>query len=249
MELLQILEGIFLGGFIGLVLATVGAGGAILAVPGLVAFFGFSTTVATTSSLVIVGAAACMGAIQKLKTKSADLKLGFAFSLLGAAGTFLGTRLVEIVSESFVLLTFATLMLISAIAMWNKKPIQDLGRKPNKFAVLIVATSVGLITGLLGIGGGFLIVPALVLTLGINAKLAVGTSLVAITTNTIIALGFRFDYWSEIPWAQVGLVAISAVAVSAIAAPLSHKLPEMKIQKAFAILLGLLTVYMAAIAF
>lgn len=249
MELLQILEGILLGGFIGLVLATVGAGGAILAVPGLIGFFSFSTTTATTSSLVIVGAAALMGAIQKLKTKTADLKLGLIFSMLGAAGTYVGTRLVDVLSQSTVLLIFAVLMALSAYGMWNKKPLTETNKVPNKVSVFIVATAVGVITGLLGIGGGFLIVPALVLTLGINAKLAVGTSLVAITTNTIIALGFRFDYWSEIPWAQVGLVAVSAGVVSAIAAPLSHKLSEIKIQKAFAVLLAILTIYMVALAF
>lgn len=248
MNTLQIIEGVALGGLIGLVLATVGAGGAIIAVPGLIAFFSLSATSATTSSLVIVGAAAIMGAIQKFKTKSVDLKLGLTFSLLGIAGTFLGTRIVEYVSESIILTAFAILMLVSAVMMWNKKPIIETARKPKTFAVFVVASGVGLITGFLGIGGGFLIVPALVLTLGVNAKVAVGTSLVAIAINTLIALGFRYEYWSELPWDQVGLVALSAVIVSAVAAPISHKLPEIKIQKAFAAILVVLTIYLAYLA-
>ncbi len=250
MDTLQIIEGVFLGGFIGLVLATVGAGGAILAVPGLVAFFGFSTTVATTSSLVVVGAAAFTGAVAKFRAGAADLKLGIAFSTIGVFGTFLGTYLVALVPESIVLSLFALLMIISAWTMWNKKSVvQKDSQKLNKVLVLVVASGVGAITGLLGIGGGFLIVPALVITLGINANLAVGTSLVAITTNTVLALGFRYSYWHEIPWQQVGLVAAAAVLVSAIVAPLAHKLSEVVVRRSFALLLVFVTGYVLSLIF
>ena len=89
--------------------------------------------------------------------------------------------------------------------------------------------------------------PALVITLGINAKLAVGTSLVAITTNAVLALGFRSSYWHEIPWLQVGLVAASAVLVSAIVAPLAHKLSEVVVRRSFALLLVAVTGYVVAL--
>ena len=248
MEFAQVVEGVMLGGFIGLVLATVGAGGAILAVPGLVGFFGLTAIEATTSSLVVVGAAALTGAIQKLRAGAADLRLGLLFSIVGAAGTFLGTKLVAVIPETLLLVLFSVLILMSAYGMWNKKPINEGKQLSGKFAVFLVASGVGLITGLLGVGGGFLIVPALVLTLGINAHLAVGTSLVAIFTNTVLALGMRSQYWHDIPWEVVSIVAMSAIVVSAIAAPLSHKISATKIQKTFAVLLLLVTTYMLSLA-
>lgn len=244
---MMLLEGILLGIAIGAVLAIVGAGGAILAVPGLIAVMGLGATAATTSSLVIVGAAAIAGVIPRIKKQQVNIKLGVTFSALGVIGTYLGTRLVAEVSETVTISIFAVLMFAAAFSMWRGQVSEsDVFKKPNWFLVVIVASIIGLITGFLGIGGGFLIVPALVLILKVPAKIAVGTSLVAIATNTIIALGFRYEFWSLIPVESIAAFTLAAVLASLVLAPLATKLPNKTIQKTFSVVVVVIAIYMLA---
>lgn len=238
-------EGILLGLLIGIGLGVVGAGGAILAVPGLIAVMGLSTTAATTSSLIIVGSSAVAGVIPRLKTKSVKVWLGITFSLLGAVGTFLGTRLVPRVPGPLLIGLFAALMLGAAIAMW-RKPIL-LGSEsatPARWLVVVVASVIGLLTGLLGVGGGFLIVPALVLILGVPTRVAAGTSLVAIATNAIVALLMRHEYWHLVPTGPIAAFAVAGVAASMLSAPFAHRLQPQALQRAFAGLVVLVAIYM-----
>jgi uncharacterized membrane protein YfcA len=241
----MLLEGILLGIAIGAVLAVVGAGGAILAVPGLIAVMGLSATAATTSSLVIVGAAAIAGVIPRIKKAQVNIKLGIIFSLLGVLGTFLGTRLVAEINETITITIFASLMFVAAFFMWRGQVSDSqVFDKPNWVLVILVASVIGLITGFLGIGGGFLIVPALVLILKVPTKIAVGTSLVAIATNTIVALSFRYEFWSLIPVESIAAFTLAAVISSLILAPLATKLPARTIQKIFAVVVVVIAIYM-----
>ena len=238
-------EGILLGLFIGIGLGIVGAGGAILAVPGLIAVMGLSTTAATTSSLIIVGAAAFAGVIPRLKTKSVKVWLGITFSLLGVVGTFLGTRLLPKVPEPLVIGLFAVLMLGAAIAMWRGPISQGSdSATPARWLIVAVASVIGLLTGLLGVGGGFLIVPALVLILGVPTRVAAGTSLVAIATNSVIALLMRYEYWHLVPAGPITAFAIAGVAASFLSAPLAHRIEPQALRRAFAGLVVLVAIYM-----
>lgn len=242
---MMLLEGILLGIAIGAVLAIVGAGGAILAVPGLIAVLGLSATAATTSSLVIVGAAAIAGVIPRIKKAQVNIKLGIIFSFLGVLGTFLGTRLVSEVSETLTISIFAILMFAAAISMWRGQVTEsEVFQKPNWPLVILIASIIGLITGFLGIGGGFLIVPALVLILKVPTKIAVGTSLVAIATNTIIALGFRYEYWELIPVESIAAFTLAAVLASLLLAPIATRLPNRTIAKIFSIIVLVIAFYM-----
>lgn len=244
---MMLLEGILLGIAIGAVLAIVGAGGAILAVPGLIAVMGLSATAATTSSLVIVGAAAIAGFIPRIKKQQVNIKLGIIFSALGVLGTYLGTLLIAEVSETITVFIFATLMFAAAFSMWRGQISEsEVFNRPNWVLVILVASLIGLITGFLGIGGGFLIVPALVLILKVPAKIAVGTSLVAIATNTIIALGFRYEFWNTIPVESIAAFTLAAVLASLILAPFATKLPNRTIQKSFSVIVVLVAIYMLA---
>ena len=233
---MMLLEGIALGIFIGLVLGTIGAGGAILAVPGLIAVMGLSTVAATTSSLVIVGSAAVAGFIPRLKTKSVDVRLGLTFSALGIFGTFVGTQLVKVVPESVQMILFATLMFGAAIAMW-RGPVSEHNApvKSQWPLVFVVASAIGVLTGLLGVGGGFLIVPALVLILKVPTKTAAGTSLVAIASTSAIAFLMRYEYWSEVPVAPITAFTLAAIIASFLAAPIAGKLNARTLQKGFAV--------------
>jgi uncharacterized membrane protein YfcA len=113
--------------------------------------------------------------------------------------------------------------------------------------VVLVASAVGLVTGFLGIGGGFLIVPALVLILRVPAKVAVGTSLVAISVNAAVALGFRYEYWSLIPIGPVAAFALAGVVASLVVAPFATRLPARVIQRAFAVVIVAVAMYMVAV--
>ena len=239
-----IAEGLLLGLLIGTVLGVVGAGGAILAVPGLIAVMGLSATAATTSSMVIVGAAALSGALRRVKSKNLDIKTGIIFSLLGFLGTLAGSQLVGFFSDQTLILLFASLMFAAAFGMWRTQVLDKEVVKPAWILVVLTASAVGLLTGLLGIGGGFLIVPALVLVLGVKVKLAAGTSLVAIAMNSVIALLLRSDYWHMVPWNSVLVFAGAAVVASFIATPLATKLPSKILQKFFAILVVIVGIFM-----
>lgn len=242
---MMLFEGILLGIAIGAVLAIVGAGGAILAVPGLIAVLGLSATAATTSSLVVVGAAAIAGVLPRIKKSQVNIKLGLTFSLLGVLGTYLGTRLLAEVSETITVAIFAALMFVAAFSMWRGQVSEnETLLKPNWPLTILIASGIGIITGFLGIGGGFLIVPALVLILKVPTKIAVGTSLVAIATNTVIALGFRFEFWSEIPVESIAAFTLAAVVSSLALAPFATKLPARTIQKSFSVIVILIAIYM-----
>jgi uncharacterized membrane protein YfcA len=241
---MEILFSLLLGALIGFSLATVGAGGAILAVPGLVAIFGLSAISATTSSLIIVGISALTGAIMRRKN-GLDIKLGIQFSVIGVLGTLLGAYLVKLFPEGAIYSLFSLLMILSAVTTWRKKPIQETTEdQHHAFTIFLVATGVGLLTGLLGIGGGFLIVPALILFLKVPANLAVGTSLVAITTNTIVALIMRFEHWEDIPLAETLTVSLGGVVMAIAVTPIAKKMPAVIVQKSFAVLLLALSSYL-----
>jgi len=235
--------GLLLGATVGSVLGLIGAGGAILAVPGLVAILGLSATAATTSSTIIVGSAALAGVLRRRKSGTVDLRVGLTFSALGFAGTFLGTALFKIAPENLILTIFALLMFGSALAMCCGKSPKSTSDKPNWFAVVTAATVVGILTGLLGIGGGFLIVPALVIFLKVPIKVAAGTSLVAITVNSLLAFGLRYEFWDQIPLAEIAIFTFSAIIASTLLTPLSAKINSKVLQRVFSIVIALVASY------
>jgi uncharacterized membrane protein YfcA len=241
---MTILLGVLLGIIVGTILGLVGAGGAILAVPGLVAVLGLSATAATTSSTIIVGAAALAGVLRRRKSGQIRIKIGLIFSALGILGTFIGTWLLRFIPDELLLTIFALLMFGSAYAMFFRKVKVSISHKPNWFAVTLAATIVGLLVGLLGIGGGFLIVPALVLFLKVPTKTAVGTSLVAIAANSVIAFLLRFNYWTEIPVFEIALFTIAAIAASTLLSPLATKLNAKTLQRIFALIVTSVAIYL-----
>lgn len=239
-----ILEGLLLGIAIGTVLGVVGAGGAILAVPGLVAVMGLSTTAATTSSIVIVGAAAFSGAARRVKSKNIDIKTGITFSLLGFLGTLLGTRLVPLFPDRLLILLFALLMFAAAIGMWRNQVSNKEISSASWPLIILTASGIGILTGLFGIGGGFLIVPALVLILDVKVKLAAGTSLVAIAMNSVIAFILRHQYWHLVPWGSILVFTGAAVIASFVTTPLAAKLPAKDLARAFSVLVVTVAIFM-----
>jgi uncharacterized membrane protein YfcA len=240
---MTILFGLILGAIVGATLGLIGAGGAILAVPGLVAVLGLSATAATTSSTIIVGSAAFAGVLSRRKTGTVDVKVGLTFSAIGIVGTLLGTLLLKVIPENITLVIFAFLMFGAGYAMCCKKTPEPVQVKPKWHLVIIAATFVGILTGLLGIGGGFLIVPALVLFLKVPTKIAVGTSLVSITANSLLAFTLRYEFWNQIPVTEVAVFTISAIAASLILSPIAGKLDANVLKKSFSVVIVLVGIY------
>ncbi len=232
---------------IGAVLGLIGAGGAVVAVPAFIYLFGFTPLQATTASLAVVAVSAATGAIPRIRVKQVRMRQALLFWGLGIAGTFAGARLATVIPELVVVTGFAVVMLGAAFAMWRKssatESTEDVHTAP--WLLPVVALAIGLMTGIFGVGGGFLIVPALVLVFGFPFAIATGTSLVVVALNSVTALAFKYDTWSQIPWHIPVLVIIGGLVGSVAASTLNHGLPQRILERAFAVLLVVLALWMA----
>ncbi|HWQ03298.1 MAG TPA: sulfite exporter TauE/SafE family protein [Candidatus Nitrosotenuis sp.] len=181
--------GMLLTALMGLSLGLLGGGGSILAVPILVYVFRVDAHAAVALSLVLVGSTALAAALLHQREARVDWRAGFLFAACGAPVSLLGAAAAKRLSGELLLSLFAALMLIVGAAMLRKRAERESGEAPHHFVALVLCGAlVGFLTGFLGVGGGFLIVPALVLFLGKPMKHAVGTSLIIIALNCAIAL-------------------------------------------------------------
>ncbi len=232
---------------IGAVLGLIGAGGAIVAVPAFLYLFGFDPLAATTASLAVVAAAAAAGALPRFRLNEMRLTQGVIFWALGIVGTFVGSRLAPTIPESVLVVGFALVMVGASVAMWRKSSSAEPSEAPRRATWLLVtvALGIGLLTGLFGVGGGFLIVHALVLVFGLPFAVAAGTSLLVVALNSVTALGFRFDAWSSVDWRVPALVIVGALAASFVSSRWNSVVPSRLLERGFAVLLLLLAVWMA----
>lgn len=185
---------------IGMSLGLLGGGGSILTVPILVYAMGMDAKLSIALSLAIVGATSLIGVYGHYKKQNVDLKIAMIFGPVAMVGTSVGAKLSQFLSGQTQLILFALIMIAASFFMIKgRKETEGEQKKINYPLIIIQAIIVGIITGLVGVGGGFLIVPALVLLTGIPMKKAVGTSLFIITLNCVS--GF-LSYLSmfTIPW-------------------------------------------------
>lgn len=183
---------ILFGLAIGLSLSLIGGGGSILTVPILVYVIGLTAHEATTTSLIIVGATALAGAAGHLRAGRVAVPTALLFGAAGIGGAFAGAWLNHLVPGTIILLLFGGLMLLVAARMLRgpAHPANDasLSLSSRLVPVLAAGLGVGVMTGFFGVGGGFLIVPALALVLKLPMRIAVGTSLVIIAINSAAGL-------------------------------------------------------------
>lgn len=210
-----------LGVLIGLALGAVGGGGSVLIVPILIFAVGETTGTATTTSLLVVGAASAVGALRHWRCGRVDVRAGTLVGVCGIGGAVAGSWLGSHVAGRVLLLGFAALTLGVAISLFcrQEQPADDVppfsaGRR-SMTRVLIVGTGIGLLTGFFGVGGGFIVVPALIFALGFPLPLAVGTSLLVITVNSAVALVARaattgVDWRVALPFTLASLVGVLA---------------------------------------
>jgi uncharacterized membrane protein YfcA len=242
-----IAEALLVGVAIGAVLGLIGAGGAVVAVPAFIYLFGFTTLQATTASLAVVAVSAGTGAIPRMRLRQVRLRQAVIFWALGIVGTFAGARLATVIPEPVVVGGFAVVMLGAAVAMWRKSSAVESTEDKHtaRWVLPVVAVAIGLLTGIFGVGGGFLIVPALVLVFGFPFAIATGTSLVVVALNSLTALVFKFDTWGEIAWTVPMLVIVGGLVGSVAASTLNHGISQRMLERSFAVLLVILALWMA----
>ena len=205
---------------IGLVLGLLGSGGSILTVPVLVYLAGQPDKVAIAESLAIVGAIASVGAMSYARQRLVDWRSVLGFGVPGIVGTYLGAVIAAYVPGAVQLVLFGVVMIAAAGAMLKGRAgMDEAARAPRPaWAIALLGASVGVMTGLVGVGGGFLIIPALVLLVGLDMRLAVGTSLSIIVLNSATGFVKYLDVLQAsggaVDWRLVGTFAAIGIAGS-----------------------------------
>lgn len=230
--------GLVLSIAIGLALGFFGGGGSILTVPLFVYVFGLPPRQAIASSLVVVALASTVGAVQHARAGKVRPGAAVAFGSAGVVGAYLGGRASAWLDDGLLLLLFASMMLLTASAMWRGRrrpsaPGTAAGQR-STLRLMLQGLAVGGFTGLVGAGGGFLIVPALALWAGLPIDAAVGTSLVIIVMNCLA--GFVGQAASvAIDPALVGAVTLFAIAGSLVGERIGRRVDPASLRRGFAL--------------
>lgn len=222
---------------VGVALGLLGGGGSILAVPLLIYVGGLDAKEAIATSLLVVGTTSAIGTIPHALAGRVRWRTGLVFGAAGMAGAYTGGRLAASIPAGLLLAAFALMMLATAAAMLRGRPAveSDAGPGPHELPVLHVlgeGVAVGLVTGLVGAGGGFLVVPALVLLGGLPMPSAVGTSLVVIAMKSFAGLA-GYLATVEIDWSLAAAVTAAAVAGSFAGARLAGRIDHEVLRRAF----------------
>ncbi|HKU12607.1 MAG TPA: sulfite exporter TauE/SafE family protein [Sinomonas sp.] len=240
--------GVVVGGLLGLV----GGGGSILAVPALVYGVGVPLAAAIPGSLVVVGASSAVAVLPRIR-RGVNWRLAL---LIGAAGTvtaYLGAAFNRMLDQKVLLFAFAAIMVVAGVRMLRRTeavggacalPAGGVNWRSCLPKAVLTGAAVGFLTGLLGVGGGFLIVPALTLVLGLPMAMTVGTSLAIIVINSLAGLSAHLGEM-HLDWTVIGAFAIAAMAASLVAGRFSRKLPEHFLKRGFAGLVLVVAVYVA----
>jgi uncharacterized protein len=234
-----------LGFAIGLSLGLLGGGGSILTVPALVYLLGQTPQAAVTTSLAIVGVNSLMGSSFHHRQGMLNWKVAALFGGVGMLTAYLAGGLSHLFTPAMLLVAFAVLMLlIGALMVFSRR--QDAAQdsvRPSWLVVAAAGLTVGLLTGVLGVGGGFLIVPALVMLVGLSMREAVGTSLVIIAANSLAGLlghlnGGGLDLSLTLVFATAGL------AGTFFGARLANRLPVQHLRRVFGLFVIVLGVFL-----
>lgn len=227
----------FLGAvLIGMSLGLTGAGGSIITLPVLVYFAGIPPKEAVGMSLFVVGSAALVGALQRFRTGDVHMKAALIFILTGIIGAAAGAQITPFVSTTVLMLIFSTLLLTVAANMLLGKNQEPKSENQCRVGQCVSAGfGVGVLTGFIGVGGGFLLMPALVKFANLPLRSATGTSLAIITFNS--AAGFLSHLGTATPrWTTTLLFSGLAIAGVVLGSSFAKKLPIARLRQVFAIL-------------
>jgi uncharacterized protein len=233
-----------LGFAIGVSLGLLGGGGSILTVPALVYIIGQTPQAAVTTSLAIVSANSALGAFFHNTQGSLNWKIALVFGGAGMGIAYLAAGLSSLFTPAALLVLFAFLMIVISIVMLlPRNGVEHNSKQASWLVVIAAGAGVGLLTGILGVGGGFLIVPALVIFVGLPMYQAVGTSLVIISANSLAGfighLGTSlFDFSLTMVFVLTGLMGTFA------GSRLAKRMPAQLLRRVFAVFVLLLAIYL-----
>ncbi|MCO5240902.1 MAG: sulfite exporter TauE/SafE family protein [Chitinophagaceae bacterium] len=258
------LVGYIVAVFIGVSLGLIGSGGSILTVPLLVYLFGLPPVIAVSYSLFIVGITSLLGAVNSFRKGQANLNLALPLGILSPATVFVVRKYIvpaipeqlwsvgslEITRSLLIMVLFAILMLASALSMLRRTTVTSPAVTSAKSIMDYVqlgafGVGIGCVTGFLGAGGGFLIIPALVLLLKLPMKQAVGTSLLIIAINSLIGFAGDLDHY-EFQWGfLLFITGIASVGIF-IGTHFAEKIPAQKLKRGFGWFVLVMGIYIIA---
>lgn len=232
------------GILIGLTLGATGGGGSLLAIPILVYVLGVKVQPAAAISLVVVAGSALLGVYQRRESGEVKVKAALIFSATGAVGAWIGAVGLRFVREEAVLLLFSLLVIVAAWRMWQKSGHTREGSSVENCAerfprscwikVSLIGVVVGLLTGFFGVGGGFVIVPALVLVLGFPMRMAVSTSLLIIALVAIGGIAGHLQT-GQLDWPLTGLLLLGSAAGMTGGSWVVQRVPTAALTRSFAV--------------
>jgi len=235
---------------IGLSLGLLGSGGSILTVPVLHYLLHQPEQVAIGGSLLVVGLIAAAACVPYATARQVDWRKVLWFGLPGMLGAWLGASLARWVPGPAQLALFAVVMLVAAWRMLRSAPVASDDHRPHPSAIIAGGTAVGALSGLVGVGGGFLIVPALVLLAGVPMSSAVGTSLAVIAMNSFAGFGKYLHVLEAkgiaLDWHTLLLIAAIGMVGSLAGNRLGRRLPQSALRRLFGIFLVVMGLFVAA---
>lgn len=239
----HLLLALALSTLIGVSLGVLGGGGSTLAVPVLVYVARVDVHAAIGMSLAVVGATALVGSLVHARSGRVDVRAGTLFGLAGVLGAPLGAQATHLVPPRVLMLLFAALMLaVGALMLRGRGTARPAPASPHRAAGPAAGFGVGLLTGFLGVGGGFLIVPALTLLAGLPIHRAIGTSLLVIAANSAAGVASHLRQ-GEMPLRLTAAFTAAATLGALAGVRMGSSLDPLRLRRAFAlfvILVGLL---------
>jgi uncharacterized membrane protein YfcA len=240
-----------LGAVVGLVMGALGGGGSLIAIPILVYVVGQDARAAQATALVIVCAGAGSGIASYLRDDDVRWRAGIVFGLAAGVSAFAGSVLNQRIDQDVLLLAFAPVMLLGAVAMVSERAREPARFRPWRFGVgaaeaarvIALGLAIGWLIGLFGVGGGFLIVPALVLALHLSMVEAVGTSLLVILIGSGFALGDRIAS-GDVDWSIALPFSLAALLGALAGRRLAASVDEEALRRTFAALVVGAALYM-----
>ena len=230
----------------GLSLSTLGGGGSIITVPVPLYAAEQSPQQALPMSLAIVGAVSAIGTAIQARVGLVHWKAVLMFGAAGIPGAWIGAQLTHFIAPAALLLMFAGLMLLVAAKMWfGKKPVSDGAAHCQPLRCPLAGAVVGFVTGFLGVGGGFLLVPALAMAAHLPIKTAVGTSLAIIALNSLGGLMGHAKH-GGLNWHLTLLFFVAALVGTVAGIPLARRISADALTRGFAVFVAAVAIFVVA---
>jgi uncharacterized membrane protein YfcA len=239
---------IIAGLLVGVMLGLTGGGGSLLSVPALIYLAGLSVKDAVANSLAIVTITSFVALLLMAKRKNIDWRVGLIFSIISILGAYLGAKLAVLVPDLLILMLFYSVMLMSGFSMIEKAMSKTQIMKAPRVSVLKLASlgvGLGAFTGLVGAGGGFLVVPVLIIYAGLGVKIAIGTSLLVVSFKSLAAF-IGYSSHAVIDYSLISyLTALAALGAMA-GVLIGSRISESKLQLLFGLTIFISAMVLAA---